>query len=282
MATRYAHDFSIPVRLGLLEHIVSGSSGGTDTAALSSTELKYRGLNINQVGQVEIKLGPRKFVLGRAAANTAVGPALLVSADFSANCIAEFDNPTVSGGTAGSQSLTLTSASLSAVTKDQFINGFLNTTDDAGEGFMYAIKSNTVASTNAVTFSLYDPIAVAMTTATTDFSIIGNPYDHLVNATAATDNNVIGVCVADVNADGSGIYQYCWVQTAGPALIVADAAVAIAKGDILTLSSNHAGNVMQLGESDDTAEDLAAESLIGYAMDTPDDTGHCPVWLQLG
>ena len=286
---RYVSGSRLAIKLGVHEHAVSASGGGSDTLAVGSSELRSRGLSVQSLG-TEMILGPRKFRLGLTKSNTAVGPALLVGTEGAvdlglgeASDLVETDNPTITGGAIGEKTVTLTSGTVfDSVVANQLAGAFLNIADDTGEGYMYGIKSNTADNgSDTITLTLYEPIVTALGTGASDFGITGNPYKRVVNTTAATDFPT-GVWVSNVDADGSGVAQYGWIQVAGPALVVADAAVAIVKGSVLTTSTNHAGNVMSMGESADTAEDSAAEAIVGFAMAAATDTGHVPVWLTLG
>jgi hypothetical protein len=140
----------------------------------------------------------------------------------------------------------------------------LHITDDAGEGHQYRIKSNTAADSNAVTFTLYDPVAVALTTAS-DVAVTGSLWYNVVAATAGTDYIMAGVTPISFTAN-----YYGWFQTAGVATILSDTAIAI--GDNLTLSDGVAGAVQ--------LKDAETEPLVGFACFAPDDGGHVGVVLQ--
>ena len=209
----------------------------------------------------------RVFRYGKTAAAVAAG--LLVSQDISATAQVETDNIVIAAAngfdpTAGSAQLQIT---LASITKDQFAGALLQTTDDAGEGYQYRIKSNsaTDATTSGkVDIYLFDAIVVTLTTAT-DIAIVGGLWYDVVGATAATDYIIAGVTPI---AFTSGYYG--WLQTAGIATILSDTAIAI--GDNLTLSDGTAGAVQ--------LKDAETEPLVGFACYAPDDTGHVGVVLQ--
>jgi hypothetical protein len=209
----------------------------------------------------------RVFRYGKTAAAIAAG--LLVSQDISATAQVETDNIVIDAANgfdpaAGSAQLQIT---LASITKDQFAGALLQTTDDAGEGYQYRIKSNsaTDATTSGkVDIYLFDAIAVTLTTAT-DIAIVGGLWYDVVGATAATDYIIAGVTPM---AFTSGYYG--WLQTAGIATILSDTAIAI--GDNLTLSDGTAGAVQ--------LKDAETEPLVGFACYAPDDTGHVGVVLQ--
>ena len=209
----------------------------------------------------------RVFRYGKTAAAVAAG--LLVSQDLSATAQVETDNIVIAAANgfdpaAGSAQLQIT---LASITKDQFAGALLQTTDDAGEGYQYRIKSNsaTDATTSGkVDIYLFDAIVVTLTTAT-DIAIVGGLWYDVVGATAATDYIIAGVTPI---AFTSGYYG--WLQTAGIATILADGTIAVA--DNLTLSDGVAGAVQ--------LKDAETEPLIGYAAYAPDDSGHVGVVIQ--
>ena len=209
----------------------------------------------------------RVFRYGKTAAAVAAG--LLVSQDLSATSVVETNNIVIAAANgfdpaAGSSQLQIT---LASATKDQFAGALLQTTDDAGEGYQYRIKSNsaTDATTSGkVDIYLFDAIKVTLTTAT-DIAIVGGLWYDVVGATAATDYVVAGVTTTAMT---SGYYG--WFQTAGIATILADGTIAVA--DNLTLSDGVAGAVQ--------LKDAETEPLIGYAAYAPDNTGHVGVVIQ--
>ena len=207
----------------------------------------------------------RCFRYGYFAAATAAG--LLVSQDVSAGCVVETDD-IATAAAIGATSVILTDAgTLGSATANQYAGGYLHITDDAGEGYTYRIKSNTAASSNAVTFTLYDPLVVALTTAS-DVAITGNMYNNLLGATAATDTLVSGVTTRVMQAS-----YYGWVQTKGVSTVLADIPVGITFGDQLTLSDGVAGAVQ--------LQDAYTEQTVGYSLYTGDDTGHVGVMLNI-
>ena len=194
----------------------------------------------------------------------AINPGLLVSQDVSATAIVESDGK-LTAASAGATEVTYTdSGTVGSATADQYAGGYLHITDDAGEGHQYRIKSNTAASSNAVTFTLYDGLVVAVTT-DTDVGVTGGLYYNVVGATAGTDGIIAGVTTRGLTSN-----YYGWVQTAGIATVLADGSIAI--GDNLTLSDGVAGAVQ--------LKDAETEPLVGFATFAPDNTGHVGVAIQ--
>jgi len=74
----------------------------------------------------------------------------------------------------GTRVVTVTGA---GVTANQYEDGYLVVTEGAGSGEMYQIKKNAAADgSNLVQVTLYDGIATAWVTSTTDVDLCENPY----------------------------------------------------------------------------------------------------------
>lgn len=206
-----------------------------------------------------------------ATANAGV----LVAQDKSENSVADTDNAviapasavTITDGTIGSKFIEFT---LASATANQFAGAKLITTDDAGEGYTYDIKSNTATDNPAsgnIRIELYQPLQVALDN-TTDVSIVSNRFHNLEIATAATDLILAGVVCETIDAAGN----YGWIQTKGIVGILQDGT--IADGDMVTLSDGTSGAVQAAAGGGTDMADLIAEAIIGYCVDAGDSTGH--------
>ena len=212
--------------------------------------------------KVELSDG-RVFRYASIAATTAAGD--IVSQDVSATAVVEKETGMTAAAVGATEVIITDSSTLGSATANQYAGGYLHTIDDAGEGYTYRIKSNTAASSNAVTFTLYDAVQVAITTAT-DAAITGNLYGKVRPALGSADYIAAGVAPRAFTAD-----YYGWVQTRGIATVRVDAAVAI--GLPLMLSDATAG---QAEAADNT------HPLIGFATFAQDTTnGSVGVALQL-
>jgi len=201
--------------------------------------------------------------------NAAVGAGLVVSQDVSAACAAESEGTMTAAAVGATEVIVTDNTTLGAATADQFAGGYLHIIDDAGEGHQYRIKSNTAASTNAVTFTLYDGLVVAVTT-DTDVAITGGLYCKLVSARGDTDYIASGVTPI---AFTSGYYG--WVQTGGIATVLANGTITV--GQTLMLSDGVDGAV----ERFDGEAVANSHPIVGYATFAPDNTGYVGVALQL-
>ena len=215
----------------------------------------------------EFPLGEKmEFSDGRVFRYTKAGAAItaghLVAQDFSAGNIAEFDDATISPVTAGSSVITITASALSGVDDaNELAGSYLMTVDGDGEYFSYKIKSHGVESSNAVEFTLYDPLVTAVVSGTTDLQIIAPPFRQVVLCAASTDANTdtmpVGVSFLALS---SGYYG--WIQTGGIASVRYDlnglTATAIHAGRPAVPSVNHAGSVQpSQAAAEGTANDLS-------------------------
>jgi hypothetical protein len=108
----------------------------------------------------------------------------------------------------GATSITTTSTVTLAA--NLLAGGYASIVAGTGLGYTYKIKGNTAAAGAVVTFTLEDPIVVALTTSS-KLVVHKSPYDGVVVAPATLTAAPIGVSVAPItNA------QYGWVQSRGP------------------------------------------------------------------
>ncbi len=130
------------------------------------------------------------------------------------------------GGGVGNTVIRLTD-DVSGVTANEYEGGYLNITDETGEGQSFRIKSNEATSTDSGGFlvTLYDGLQLAL-----DNTSVGNMVDHLMSGvvthTAANYGGtptqfILGRAmpyggVGSTTQISSG--EYLWVQTWGPAL----------------------------------------------------------------
>lgn len=170
------------------------------------------------------KLGTRmQLADGRVFYYTLNGAAAGVAGTLH-ECLAAAANHTnknVSAAAIGAKSIDVT-VGATAVTANQYAEGFLGVQDGTGEGHYYKIKSNTACSASGTTtVTLYDPIRVAtVASGTSEASLIYNPYYKTVKAATVT-NMVVGLCNFVVTAS-----YYFWLQTWGPAIVLGSAAIA--------------------------------------------------------
>jgi hypothetical protein len=119
--------------------------------------------------------------------------------------------------------------------------GYLATNITPGQGYIYQIKGNTaVSSATGCVITLADPLVVALTTSSKVVAV-AHPYSSaIVSPGGASTGAPIGVASSIItNA------QYGWLQTFGPAVVLAGVATSISlPGVPVTASASTAGSVI--------------------------------------
>jgi len=111
-----------------------------------------------------------------------------------------------------------------ALTADQYQDGWLVVQDGTGEGRIYAIEGNAAqtSTTGVGILDLQEKIDTTGALAETNVDLIYNKYDELLPPADSTQDYVpVGVpfCVG-----GAGVAEYAWIQTWGPCAVWRDAA----------------------------------------------------------
>lgn len=208
--------------------------------------------------------------------DAAVTVGKMVAPDMSTAAAVEISDGVIATGTAGSSVVTITAsgssgppADFQGVSANQYSGSYLHITDGAGEGFTYRIKSNGAASSDAVEFTLYDPIVTALATGASDFAISPGLFKN-VHVTDATNGAVVDYIPVGVTVRGVTAEYYAWVQTKGAGTVLADGAITLANR--LTLSDGTNGAVQ--------LKDAETEVEIGYALATVATGEYAPVMLN--
>ena len=209
--------------------------------------------------------------------DAAVTVGKMVGADQSTGAADEISDGTIATATAGSTVVTLTAsgsagppADFQGVEANDYAGSYLHITDGDGEGFTYRIKSNGAASSDAVAFTLYDPIVTALATGATDWAISASRYNNC-HITDATQGTLVDLFPTGVTMVGVTSGYFAWVQTRGQATCLADGT--ITEGNQLTLSDGTNGAVQ--------LKDAETEVAIGHALTTVATTEYAPVMLNL-
>jgi hypothetical protein len=118
-----------------------------------------------------------------------------------------------------------------AVTADQYLDGFLFINDGAGVGQCYQITGHTVQASTSGTLvvTLADALTVALSTSTTKVTLLPNPNANTVVAPAVVSNPVNGVSNVPVAAGA-----YYWAQTRGMASVLSDGIITRGAGSIMS------------------------------------------------
>ena len=251
-------------------------SGTVRRAAVSAATHRLKIQQLPFVGQeVEFADG-RKYRYVSFASSGDVGVGIVVG--YNPLSTAEKTNQPTAAVAIGERTFTVNSngvdyfgAGAGIIAQNEMAGGYLNVTDDLGEGYSYKIKSNT-AGTAAVdaTITLEEGVVVALD-ATSDIQIVRNPFEEVVVGTAST--LPIGVTVVPTTGSTDSEVQMAWVQTRGVGVIGVGAAVSV--GDPLAPST--AGAVIT--KIDTTASDSLLQ--VGIALDECAN-GFVSAYIQIG
>ena len=123
---------------------------------------------------------------------------------------------------AGSTTVTL-SQSLT-ITKDKYKDGYMHINSGTGAGEVYRIKSNTAVSSATgcvLTLDEEDGLATALTAGSSncEVGLSVNPYSNVIISPTTVTNVAIGVAPTLLTQEYFG-----WIQTWGPAAVLANAA----------------------------------------------------------
>ena len=158
-----------------------------------------------------------------------------------------------------------------ALTQNEYAEGYLVVNDAAGEGHTYRIKSNKeqTTTTGVGYIELYDPIALKLT-ALSQVTLLKNKYKDVVIFTASSQVGVaIGVTPVVLTAS-----YYGWLQTWGPCSVLCGT-------DGITAYTP----VVPCAKVDGAVEDFDAngslEQVIGFCPATGTATEYNPVWLRI-
>ena len=149
----------------------------------------------------------------------------------------DMDLATATAAAVGATGITVTLGA-TAATLDQYEDGAIYINDGAGEGHLYAIRSNPAADSAAsLTVTLHETVREALTTGTSLSGLIENDYKdvEIYDADAITGPS-LGVAPTEI-ADNT----YFWLQTSGRAAVLIQGTVVI--GDAVEASQGTAGAV---------------------------------------
>ena len=147
----------------------------------------------------------------------------------------------------------------SAVTADQYAEGFLQVNDATGEGYQYKIVSNTACDASGTTIvQLEEPLAVALVASTSEVSLIPNMYKG-VGHTTTEENVPAGSACCAIAAN-----YYGWVQTGGQGVALISGSPAV--GSMLTLGAA-SGSLIPVNATFDIDQPICAQMLATAGVD---------------
>lgn len=165
----------------------------------------------------------REFKYALAGATALARGKVMQSVVPSANHVNE-----VAGATEpiGSVIITVTLGA-TAVTEDEYADGYLWTNDATGEGFLYRIKTHPAAASAAdvdITLAEDDGLIVGLTVDVSEVSLYRNPYRAVIIHPSPPTSGIAGVAVTDVAASA-----YCWLQVKGLCAVLAEGTLVISE-----------------------------------------------------
>lgn len=174
---------------------------------------------------------------GRMFRYTLAGGTTLVPGKLqqtTAEDVTNWENLTPAAAAIGATSVTITTSTTNAL--NVFANGFMAVTVTPGQGYLYQVKSNAASAAGNLVVQLGDALQVALTTSSR-IDFIPSPFQNvIVNPTTATGSVVGAAIYPIVNA------QYGWLQTHGPANLLAQGTITV--GTQIAGSSTTAGAVV--------------------------------------
>ena len=189
------------------------------------------------------------------AAGTEIGEGLLVSQQ-AAVTTQDDDLAIAATAAAGATSVSVTLGGSNNLEKNEYQDGYIfNNTAAGTAALMYRIKSHPYsAHSSNVTITLDEPdgLVNAWTAGTDVVGLIGSPWKDVVVAPTTVIGMTVGLTCNTIPAS-----YYGWVQTAGPALALVDAAATTAVGSALMAGTNHAGQMELLTYEDEAYRAVA-------------------------
>ena len=184
-----------------------------------------------------------------------IGEGLLVSQQ-TAVTTQDDDLAIATTASAGATSVSVTLGGTNNLEKNEYQDGYIfNNTAAGTAALMYRIASHAYsAHSTAVTINIDEPdgLVNAWTAGTDVVGLIGSPWKDVVVAPTTVTGMTVGLSCNTIAAS-----YYGWVQTAGPALAMIDAASTTAVGSALMAGTNHAGQMELLTYEDEAYRAVA-------------------------
>lgn len=187
--------------------------------------------------------------------STALDPGKLTMAEVTTS---DFANQAVAVAAAANATSVRVTLGATAVTYDEYAEGYLVINDAAGEGHQYKIRGHIAASgAAAVTLELYDGIQVALTTSS-QYTLQKNLWADAVVAAAGHAHFANGVPNMTVSVGTADVPTFFWNQTWGVCPVWDLTTTAI--GSALESGDTNAG---QVAINDGTAQHIGVQLYAG-------------------
>lgn len=173
---------------------------------------------------------------GRYFRYAIAGAVALVPGKLQQSSVEATGNENLTGVVTAIGATSLVSTSTVTLTANQLTGGYAIITTGTGVGYQYQIGTHAAFTSAAPTINLVDPIAVALDT-TSRIDLVPSPFNGvIVNPTTAT-GAIVGVAVAP-----TPISFYGWLQTKGPATVLAQGTIVV--GEEVGASATTAGAIV--------------------------------------
>jgi len=155
---------------------------------------------------------------------------------------------------------------------NQYADGFIVINDAAGEGIAYHVGGHAAAALSAtsVRINLTEPVEVALTADTSEYTLHSIWRDVIQNPTTAT-NMVVGVADLAYAAD-----NFFWGQVLGPVSVLQEASSAST-----VINGGVVGSDTTAGAVENTANGVTTHQEIGKALVANVDGEHNGLWLSI-
>ena len=214
---------------------------------------------LHQVGVKGVTSDGRIFRYARNSSAAITGPGLLCKA---ADVVTAHEDITVAAtGAIGDASITLDIGG-TAITANQYNNGYLIINDDAGEGFTYLVIQHPASSAGSeeIAFRIKPTLQAVITVDVSDASLVQNPHSNILITSGDVADFPVGVTPIAISAS-----FYFWLQTGGIAAVLSDTTTAPVSGQPITIGDATYGAVEVIGSVTDP---IVGQSLImTYATD---------------
>lgn len=243
------------------------------SAAMQISDQDIRSTTVNRpselFGQTAQTSDGRVFALGLngTGSGTAIAPGKLTQGAFA---VVNHVNQTGVTLAANSQQVTYTIGA-TALTANQYVNGYLqvNTGTGAGQNLQIASHTTSSAGSTAVTFNLKDATYAATAVSDSKFSLQPNPYSKVILQDHTANTAILLTGVAAISQPDAA---YGWYQVGGPAAVLINGTPAV-------------GVPVVASATTDGAVDVNTASLfqpnVGYMMVVGVSTTYKPVFLQI-
>jgi len=186
----------------------------------------------HQIGSLGVDATGRLYRYTQNASTELAVGILTVAADIET----QHEDLAVNTAAAGDTSLDVTLGS-TAITGNEYQNGYVMVIDAAGQGAVYTIKSAPAAAlSTVVTIQLVEPIVIAFEAATT-VTLVRNKFRDVVISDGTQADLPVGVTPVLVPAD-----EFFWAQTGGYSCILVDTNDTVA-GQPITIGASVNGAV---------------------------------------